>query len=41
MINKDINEQEEKQGNEYLSKLYSYARCPLSDYPNQLSQHLS
>ena len=37
MINKD----EKNQGNEYLSKIYSFERRPLSEYPNQLAKHLS
>lgn len=36
-----INNDEKNQGNEYLSKIYSLERRPLSEYPNQLAKHLS
>ena len=36
-----IDKEEEKQGNKYLSKVYSYERRPISDYPNQLANYLS
>ena len=35
-----IDKTEKKQGNNYLSKVYSYERRPLSDYPEKLTKHL-
>ncbi|MDB3944013.1 class I SAM-dependent methyltransferase [Candidatus Pelagibacter sp.] len=31
---------EKKQGNQYLSKIYSYERRPISDYPDKLAKYL-
>lgn len=35
-----MNDSEKKQGKNYLSKVYSYERRPLSDYPEKLAQYL-
>ena len=35
-----IDKTEKKQGENYLSKVYSYERRPKSDYPEKLAKHL-
>ncbi len=35
-----IDERENKQGNEYLSKVYSQERRPITDYPDKLAKYL-
>ena len=36
-----IDKEEKKQGNKYLSEIYSYKRRPKSDYPNLLAKYLA
>jgi SAM-dependent methyltransferase len=41
MIMKNADHEEQKQGLDYLSKIYSYDRRPASTYPDQLAKYLN